>query len=356
MRIQDLRPIDCDMHPVVPNIRALVPFLAKNWAASVNDRGIEGFDSISYPPNAPISARPDWRPDGKGLPTSVDDYRRHVLDRWDVQYAIGNCLYGAHLALSEDIGVAMASAVNDWMVATWLDAEPRMRASIVVAPQNPERAAAEIDRCAPDKRFVQVLLPAMVEAPLGRRQYWPIYAAAERHGLPVGIHAGSSYRHPVTPVGWPSYYVEDYASQSYAFQGQLGSLIAEGVFNKFPGLKVVLLESGVSWLIPFLWRMTKFWRGTRSEVPWVTRPPIEIARDHVRLSIQPFDAPDDPAIVGRIIEHMQSDAMLLFASDYPHFQYEDDAVLPPGLSEDFTRRLAHDNPLETYPRLKEVQS
>ena len=355
MNIQDLRPIDCDMHPVVPNIKALVPYLADNWAASVDDRGIEGFDSIAYPPNAPLSARPDWRVDGK-VPSALDDYRRHVLDRWDVRYAIGNCLYGAHLALSEDLGVALAAAVNDWMVDTWLNPEPRMRSSIVVAPQNPERAAAEIDRCAADKRFVQVLLPAMVDAPLGQRKYWPIYAAAERHGLPIGIHAGSSYRHPVTPVGWPSYYVEDYASQSYAFQGQVGSLIAEGVFTKFPGLKVVLLESGVSWLTPFLWRMTKFWRGTRSEVPWVTRPPIEIARDHIRLSTQPFDAPDDPAVVARIVEHMGSDSMLLFASDYPHFHYEADAVLPVGLKAETIQRLALDNPLDTYPRLKELQS
>jgi len=355
MRLQDLRPIDCDMHPVVPNIRALVPFLAENWAASVDDRGIEGFDSISYPPNAPISARPDWRVDGKGVPSALDDYRRHVLDRWNVQYAIGNCLYGAHLALSEDLGVALATAVNDWMVETWLNPEPRMRASIVVAPQNPERAAAEIDRCAADKRFVQVLLPAMVDAPLGQRKFWPIYAAAARHGLPIGIHAGSSYRHPVTPVGWPSHYVEDYASQSYAFQGQVGSLITEGVFTKFPELKVVLLESGVSWLTPFLWRLTKFWRGTRSEVPWVTRPPIDIARDHIRLSTQPFDAPEDPEVVARIVEHMGSDAMLLFASDYPHHQYDGDAALPVGLKDETIQRLARDNPLETYSRLKEVQ-
>lgn len=354
MDIKDLRPIDCDMHPIVPNIRALVPYLADNWAASVDDRGIEGFDSVSYPPNAPISARPDWRPAERMLPTAVEDYRRHILDRWNVDYAIGNCLYGAHMALSEDIGVAFATAVNKWMVDTWLDPEPRMRASIVVAPQNPERAAYEIDRCAEDRRFVQVLLPAMVEAPLGQRRFWPIYEAASRHGLPIGIHAGSSYRHPVTPVGWPSFYAEDYASQSYAFQGQLSSFITEGVFTKFPELKVVLLESGVSWFTPFLWRLTKFWRGTRSEVPWVTRPPIDIARDHVRLSAQPFDVPDDPGIVARVMEHMQSDDVLLFASDYPHYQYEGDSVLPSGLSEKVIQKLARDNPLATYTRIQEA--
>src|SRR5215471_1097732 len=70
----------------------------------------------------------------------------------------------------------------------------------------------------------------------GGRSLWPIYAAAERHGLPIGIHAGSAYRHPVTSLGWPSYYIEDYAAQSQAFQSQVTSLICEGVLTKHPGL------------------------------------------------------------------------------------------------------------------------
>jgi len=54
----------------------------------------------------------------------------------------------------------------------------------------------------------------MGERPLGRRSYWPIYRAAERHQLPVGIHAGSNYRQAPTSIGWPSYYLEDYVVQS----------------------------------------------------------------------------------------------------------------------------------------------
>ena len=119
--------------------------------------------------------------------------------------------------------------------------------------------------------------------------------------LPLGIHAGSTYRHSITSLGWPSYYIEDYASHTQAFQSQIASLVCEGVFAKFPGLKVVLLESGVTWLPGFLWRFSKFWRGVRSEVPWVDRSPAEIVRDHVRLTIQPFDAPPDSDGVKRLI-------------------------------------------------------
>ena len=160
---------------------------------------------------------------------------------------------------------------------------------------------------------------------------WPIYAAAERHGLPLGIHAGSTFRHSTTSLGWPSYYIEDYAGHGQAFQSQVASLVCEGVFAKYPGLKVVLLESGVTWLPGFLWRFSKFWRGVRSEVPWVDRSPAEIVRDHIRLTIQPFDAPGDPDQVERAIDHLRSDAILLYASDFPHWQFDGDESIPAGI-------------------------
>jgi predicted TIM-barrel fold metal-dependent hydrolase len=135
------------------------------------------------------------------------------------------------------------------------------------------------------------------------------------------------------------------------FQAQLASLICEGVFVKYPKLKVVLIESGVTWLPPSLWRLSKFWRGVRLEVPWLDRSPEQFARDHIRLTIQPFDAPPSPAHIGRIMDQLQSDEMLLFATDFPHWQFADDAMLPAGLSPALTRKILIDNPLAAYPRL-----
>jgi predicted TIM-barrel fold metal-dependent hydrolase len=278
--------------------------------------------------------------------------RCDALDRWGVGTAILNSLYGVNLLFDVPMATMFARAVNDWITASWLDKDPALRASIVVPIHDPDAAIAEIERRAPDRRFVQVLFPAAAETPYGRKTYWPIYEVAVRHGLPIGIHAGSTYRHPVTAMGWPDHYVEDYIAQAEAFQAQLASLVSEGAFAKFPDLCIVLIESGVAWLPAFLWRFSKFWRGLRTEVPWVDRSPTELIRHHVRMTIQPLDAPDDPDVVRRVIDHIGSEEILLFSSDYPHWQFDGDAVVPRGIDAPLLRKMAIDNPRATYPRLE----
>jgi predicted TIM-barrel fold metal-dependent hydrolase len=49
---------------------------------------------------------------------------------------------------------------------------------------------------------------------------------------------------------------------------------------------------------------------------------------------------------------MQSDELLLFSTDYPHWQFERNDALPEGLSSDLVRKIMIDNPLATYGRLK----
>src|SRR5208282_249180 len=100
-----------------------------------------------------------------------------------------------------------------------------------------------------------------------------------------------------------------------------------------------------------LWRLTKYWRGLRMEIPWVDRSPTDIVRSNVRLSMQPFDGPPDADSINRLIEHMQSDELLLFSTDYPHWQFDGDAAIPDGLSPALVRKIMRDNPLATYKRL-----
>jgi predicted TIM-barrel fold metal-dependent hydrolase len=346
--------IDCDIHPALPDTDALLPYLDEYWREMVPMRIVQHLDLMSYPPAVPLTGRPDWRPK-RGKPgTDFDLLKSQALDGFGARYAICNVLNGGHCLPGDDFAAALARATNDWIAREWLDRDPRLRASIVIPTENVELSVAEIERRAPDKRFVQIMVLAAGERPLGKRSYWPIYRTAERHSLPIGIHAGTSYRHPPTSVGWGSYYLEDYVAHAQSFQSQLLSLVSEGVFVEFPKLKVVLIESGFTWLPAFLWRFDNTWRGLRNDTPWVDRPPTEIVRDHVRLTLQPVDGPPDVQQFERLIEHIGSEDMLLFSTDYPHWQFEGQNVLPAGLSESHLRKIMIENPLATYPRLKET--
>ncbi len=328
--------VDCDLHPAIPPVAALLPFLEGHWADAMLERGIESLEPASHPPGAPIAARPDRR--GR----TGFDALRETLDRWGLAAGILNPLIGTHLVFNADMAVALTRAANGWTAAEYLDRDTRLRASILLPLQSIPDTVAEIERRAADPRFVQVLVPGMWEVPYGRRALWPVWEACARHGLPLALHAGSAYRHPPTSLGWPSYHAEDYAALALGLQSQVGSLITEGVFQRFPDLTVVLIESGCTWLPSYLWRLAKFWRGVRSEVPWLTESPAAIARRHIRLTTTPFDAPDHA--VAAMIRQIGEES-LLFGSDWPHWQWEGET--PPLLSP----RSARDNALATYPRL-----
>ena len=346
--------IDCDLHPAVPGMSALMPYLDDYWREMVSVRALDrlNLNLTSYPQNAPLSCRPDWTLDqGRKPGSSLEAMQAHVLNSCQSRYGILNCLYGAQVFHSEDMAAAFCRATNDWIRDEWLNRDSRLRAAITIAAHNTELAVAEIERRADDFRFVQVLMLVSGELTLGRRQLWPIYQLAERLGLAIGIHAGSAYRYAPTAAGWPSYYVEDYIAQSCAFESQLQSMISEGVFAKFPNLKVVAIESGLTWLSGFVWRADKTWKGLRAEVPWVTRAPSEIIRNHVRFTVQPTDAADEREAILRLTDHLKSDELLLFSTDYPHWQFDGDAALPDGLPDPLFRKILSENALATYPRL-----
>jgi predicted TIM-barrel fold metal-dependent hydrolase len=348
--------IDTDVHVSIPDARVLLPYMEPYWREHVERRGLEreNFEISAFPSNAPINARPDWKADAGTPGSRLDVLQSRLLDPLGHKYAILNVIHGAQVLFSEDLSLGFCRAINNWLAAEWLDRDPRLRASIVVPPHSPELAAEEVERLAGDKRFVQILTLAMGEIPLGRRQHWPLYRLAEKLDLPIGIHAGSSFRHPPSAGGWGSTYLEDYVSYAQGFAGALNSMVSEGVFVKFPKLKVVLIESGVTWLPASMWRLDKTWRGVRAEVPWLEEQPLHTVRRNVRLTLQPFDAPPTEQALAKLLDQLGSEEMLMFSSDYPHWHYDGDDAIPDGVPEDLIRKICVDNPLSTYSRLKET--
>lgn len=312
--------IDADVHSVVASVEVLFPYLTDHWREYITQSAFKGPVETPYPPHAPTSVRPELRETlGAAAGSCLEHLQDHVLDPLGLEYAILNCAYGIESIHNPDAAAALASAVNDWHVNEWLGPEPRLRASILVPSQQPAMAARELDRLGGHPGLVQVYLPVRSAMPYGNRIYHPIFEAAVRHDLVVGLHFGGVTGTPPTPVGWPSYYLEEYAGMSQVFQSQLNSLVVEGVFDRFPTLRVACIESGWSWVPAHLWRLDKEWKGLRREVPWVRRPPSAYVREHVRFTLQPLDLPPEPALVAQLFDQLESPDLVMFATDYPHW-------------------------------------
>src|SRR4029077_13735295 len=117
--------IDCDIHTGIPKPEALFPYLSEHWREYIRPSAFKGAVDTAYPPNAPTTRAPGAGPD-------LGEVQRDVLDAWSVETGILNCSYAVDSLHNPDTAAAMASAVNDWLVAEWLAKEPRLRASLVI--------------------------------------------------------------------------------------------------------------------------------------------------------------------------------------------------------------------------------
>jgi len=323
-----LRVIDCDIHPAMTSWTEVHPYLARQWIEHLSVYGSHlrhAFsEALTHPRMSPDAARVDAYPDEGGPPgSSLELMRTQHLDANGVEIGMLIPLrWNPGSQRNLDFGVALTQAMNSWQVERWVKNEPRLRASILIAQEDTASSVAEIDARAGDPSFAQILVLPRTDEPFGRRRYWPIFEAAVRNDLPVAIHVGGTNGHPSTGGGWPSYYMEEHHAVAQTMQAVLSSLVFEGVFERFPKLRVVIMEGGLGWIPSLSARMDKHWSRLRSEVPHLKRPPSEYIREQVWFTTQPMEEPGRAVHLIDLFDRIGWDR-LLFSTDYPHWDFDD---------------------------------
>lgn len=344
-----IRCVDCDVHQLVGlgNIREYLPQPFKRMAESGCAPGHFGMHNpIGVVRNDIIEA------DGKNAATKPDGIGRALLDPYNIDIALlTGGVYGFSVHPDPDYAAAVCTAYNTYMIEQWLPKDPRFRLAINVATQDAALAAQEIERVGSHPGVSAVVISSATQHPLGQRMFHPLYAACEKMDLPLCIHPGSEgtgISNAPSAAGYPTRYLEWHTGISCNFQAHLVSLVCEGVFQKFPGLKIVLVEGGVSWLPPLMWRLDKNWKALRSTVPWVTRAPSEIIQERVFMTTQPIEEPPEHHQLKQLFEMFDAEKMLLFSSDFPHWDGDTPDFAVRGFSESFKRRVLAENAIELF--------
>ena len=216
----------------------------------------------------------------------------------------------------------MSCALNDWQANHWLDSHnnwhERWRGSICAAIEAPEDGAREIERWAGHPYMGQILIKAEPRPSWGDPKYDPIWAAATKHDITVSCHLSRGHHEelPIPPVGFPSYNHDFMVTYSLLAANQVMSLIFDGVFDRFPTLRIVLVEHAFTWILPLMWRMDAIYEARKSWVD-IKRKPSEYVKDHIKFTTQPLDYPEDKTELSRAFEWMECDKILLFSLGLP---------------------------------------
>ncbi|MBJ7599479.1 MAG: hypothetical protein DLM67_18185 [Candidatus Nephthysia bennettiae] len=244
---------------------------------------------------------------------------------------------------------AAVSAANDWTIDHWFGHDPRFHGLVLVSTGMPEEAAAEIRRVGTHERMVGVALGANgLGLPFGHPAYHPIYEAASELSLPLVIQVGSDAMTDqiALPVagGLPTTYAEYKALGGQPSMTHAVSLITEGVFDRHPNLKVLMLGTGAAWLPGYLWRMDWWWKTDRLEAPWMQMPASDYFLRHFRITTYGLEWPREPDRLIRALNTIpNAEDLLLFASGWPNADFEEAAEVAARLPDGWRSKVLHEN-------------
>ncbi len=317
-----VRCVDSDVHPM-PKRGQLVEYLPEPWRSKYWGSHPYGeliyYDAPDYAHS--YAMRVDSFPaDGEFACSDPDLAFKQLIMEAGSDIAILEP--GAYPARLPEADHAMSQALNSWQANHWLDSHnnwhERWRGSICVSIEAPQLAAAEIEKWAGHPYMAQILIKAERRPSWGDPCYDPVWAAATKHDIVVSCHLSRSHHEelPIPPVGFPSYNHDFMCSYSLLAANQVMSLIFDGVFDRFPTLRIVFVEHAFTWILPLMWRMDALYEARKSWMD-IKRKPSEYVKEHIKFTTQPLDYPEDKTELMRAFEWMECEKTSRSTSSSP---------------------------------------
>jgi uncharacterized protein len=356
--------IDTDVHHTWPSDDAVMQYLPQRWR-EYSDHATVGHAGRPAEPALPVThSAPFLHPNGGGredaIPhtnggkpgSSYEMLKDQLLDPFGVRKALltySEGLFFTPNVRNPEFAAALCSAMNDYTIAEWLSRDERLAGSIIVPLQHTAAAIAEIHRLGDHPSMAQAITTTDsggTGEPIGHPAFHPVLATLSEASLPLAIHVAGNL---TTAGGHLNYYIEFHALVMQHAATQLVSLLANGAFERFPNLKVVLLEGGVAWLPTLLWQLDAEFEKSWRELPRMKRRPSEYVADHVRLSTQPLElSPKKEQLANLLSLGSVGENLLVFSTDYPHWDSDDPDYVARRLPKEWLSRVFYENACELY--------
>ena len=318
------RIIDADAHYWEP-ISDFSAYLDEPWKSRIADRNDPGGllpastgdrfmagriqrEEVSYPVE-------DMTPD------QIPEVMEHVgVD--DIVLLPNKMLNFGQLAGEDERPIALANGYIDYMLDKVVNPDEGIYTMIIAPYQDPDAVVDLIDRVGDEQGVVAVcMITAGPEPPLGNRKYDAIYAAAENAGLPAVFHTGGSGLDAFFIRGYEKFIETHTLGFLWNNMAQLTSVVVQGVPEKFPDLDIVFQESGLFWVPTMMHRLDTEYLKRQSEAPLLTKRPSAYMREFY-YGTQPLEMPEEEAKLERVIEDIGGPERVMYASDYPHWDYD----------------------------------
>jgi hypothetical protein len=218
-----------------------------------------------------------------------------------------------------EIEAELATAYNRWIVEQVLPHEPRMKAMLYLPYNTPEAAEATVKRFLGAPGVVGFLVTSTRYQPVHANEYMRLYAMLEEADMPIGFHAHHNWHNEYTR------HLNRFLSMhaiSFVLSNvvHLTNWVINGLPVRFPRLKVMWIESGLAWLPFLMQRLDHEYLMRVSEAPLLKRLPSEYISE-MFYTMQPMEATNLKLLEGTF-EAIRADTQLLYASDWPHWDFD----------------------------------
>jgi predicted TIM-barrel fold metal-dependent hydrolase len=310
-----MRVIDGDGHIFEDN-QALARYLPADYTVTrIPDRW--------FPPLDRFHAFIGQTPPGSFKQVGPDGWLEFMEDvglESAVLYPTGGLAYGNVFHL--DWAIALGRAYNDWLAEAYLRRSPRFHGMALIPMQEPEAAVVELRRAVEELGFVGAMLPSTgLKDHLGAKEYWPVYAEADRLGCALGVHGGAhgglgfEHMNNYTPVGA--------LGHPFGLLINFAGVLFNGVLDRYPNVRWGFMEGGVAWLLLALERFeraheTHIQYNPRGELaPRADESVTAYIRKHVTEGRLYVGCEGDEPMLPAAVKQVGAGAFV-FSSDFPH--------------------------------------